>query len=189
MTMTMGQRRVSEYVKDASESREAITLAVMDLMAAIGRNPVLKTAELVSELLSDLTDTELISGLGKALDTATGWLTPAQLREMCVGTSASAMDAQDADDAYAFVTVYVKDHGVSGRPKWGGMTDRKDAIGRTICNPDIQAPPIGPVTSRALVIVGGSLMGGLSRFNETSTEQLPFLRKDFIAAYLRVVKA
>jgi hypothetical protein len=149
------------------------------------------TSDLYVALLADLPDDRLVQGLGDALLTVERWLTPQQIRELCYGQNpdAEAMQredavAEEANEAYGWVCRYISNHTVAGNVKRGGMIS---AEGETPLRfaPSTPAPEIPAETKKALEAIGGTLRNGLERVRDCSATELSFLKREFIASYLR----
>src|SRR5436309_1623253 len=88
-TKTTSNPAVNRLRKQFGElgKQEGLLKAMNDLHLCLTRKSSPESAQLYAELLSDLDTDLLIDGLGKAFLTSKSWLTPAELREMCLGGS------------------------------------------------------------------------------------------------------
>lgn len=187
MEQMNGQSVVKNYFARC-ERMAATELAVADLMTVVGRNPNPATCTLFAKLLMDVDAELLAQGLGEALDTATDWMTPAQIRALCLGGSREEFERQEAEKAWTFVLVYLKDHGVEGRTKLGaviGSTEHSDPI----YGMDTPAPEIPTDVHHVLQSLGGSVKGGLKHINEAEPSQVQWVKKSFMQAYMGLGKA
>ena len=135
-------------------------------------------------LVLDGLDSEIvILGLSEAIRTATGWLTPEQLYDICMGGSRADFAQQAAQEAWQWSVKYAERHGSHGHIKHGHRMDAPD--GTYTWAPDIPAPPIPELTGRVLTLLGGSIPGGFDKLGLTPTVEIGWLKKEFIAAYVR----
>lgn len=135
-------------------------------------------------VLSDLDQDLLIAGLSEALETATGWVTPGQLRDMCMGGSRADLAAQEAEEAWAWMLRYIQNHGKDGHTKRGALIGESD-LGVPQFAPDIPAPKIPEPIANVLGVLGGTPMGGVERIALTPTSELAWVKKEFVAGYVR----
>jgi hypothetical protein len=180
--MTPGQQLVHKLFS-SSPKATAIEAAVLNLMALVGRNRNQATAELFSALLCELDTDLLINGLGRALEGATEWMTPAQIRELCIGMSEAEVRQAEADAAFTWVLTYLRNHGVSGRIKRGAMIDV--APGEYAFAPDTPAPEIPAAIATALASIGGTFRQGLERINYSTENEMSFVKREFSQAFAR----
>ena len=114
----------------------------------------------------------LIAGYARALDEAKDWLTPAAIRELCVGR----VDEREAVAAWDWAYKYVHYHGSQGKPMLGGLLDNNTLA------PDTPAPEIPPRLLRTLERFGSTPSQGLSylatRFDDD------FTRREFVRAFI-----
>jgi hypothetical protein len=143
-----------------------------------------------ADYLEALDSDQLINGLASALGTTKDWLTPGQIRELCVGMSAADELAAMVDDAWAFVTAYQRDHGADGKTKSGHLVghDLVDGEIKMQFAPDVPAPEIPPSIASALEAIGsGTVLGGLTRIAQNPPED-GWLHKEFAAAMQRALR-
>jgi hypothetical protein len=137
--------------------------------------------------LIDLDSELLILGLSEALQTATGWLTPAQLYDICVGGSRAERMAQEAAEVWAWLLRYIDRHGRDGHAS-GGAYLGMDEEGGFIIGEKVEAPEIPDMTGRTLTLLGGTVRGGLDKIGLASMVELPFVKKEFATTYVRTAR-
>jgi hypothetical protein len=188
--MTPGQQFVRKLFSSSPKST-AIETAVLNLMALVGRNRNQATAELFSALLCDIETDLLINGLGRALGEATEWMTPAQLRELCIGMSQAENEQQLADDAFGWAMNYLRNHGVNGRVKPGRLLgyEEGDLSQTPKFAPNTPAPEIPTAISAALAAIGGTPRQGLERLNLATASEMSFIKREFAQAFSRARRA
>lgn len=198
--MTTPARQHAQKLFEESSKDEAVGMLMADLLMTLGRNPNPALCSLYSDLLADLTIDELSLAFGEALNTKAQWLTPGQIRDLALGQDSNA------DDAWAWVAVYLRDHGVSGNVKPGALIEHPVhipgrfrevkpgqyaavpfGIGRDypLTLPDIPAPEIPEAVKLALRAIGGTIKQGLERINYAQGNEIGFIRKEFAAAFVR----
>jgi hypothetical protein len=182
--MTPGQQLVQKLFSSSPKST-AIEAAVLNLMALVGRNRNQATAELFSTLLCDLDTELLINGLGRALGEATEWMTPAQLRELCIGMNQAEHEQQLADEAFTWAIKYLRNHGVNGRTKLGALICEDGGRGGNTFAPDTPAPEIPAPVAAALAAIGGTLRQGFERINVATPTEMGFIKREFAQAHMR----
>jgi hypothetical protein len=182
--MTPGQQLVHKLFS-SSPKATAIEAAVLNLMALVGRNRNQATAELFSALLCELDTDLLINGLGRALEGATEWMTPAQLRELCIGMSEAEVRQAEADAAFTWVLTYLRNHGVVGRVKLGALIQYESGMGGSSFAPDTPAPEIPAAIGSALSAIGGTVRQGLERINYAGVAEMGYIKREFSQAFAR----
>lgn len=141
--------------------RAAVEASISALFLALGRRSTESSRQLHVLALMDLDTPLLIGGLSKALLTTKDWLTPGAVRELCEG-SFDAQLTEEAEEAWTWVMAYVH--------KWGKRYG---------------AAEIPAAIEDALAAIAGTPAAGLERVGLEELSKLPFLKREFVAAYVR----
>lgn len=101
-----------------------------------------------------------------------------------MGASRADIAAQEGDEAFAWVMRYLKDFGAQGEPCSGPLLGR-DADGELLIGPTRYAPDVPEAIDRVLALMGGDRIGGFNRLRLSPTTEMPFIKKEFVAAFVR----
>jgi hypothetical protein len=183
---TIATSAVRQYFATYSKL-EALESAVNDLFLCLGRKSSAESRRMHVSVLMDLDVELLIEGFTEAFLTTKDWLTPGAVREMCLGGSRGDVEATAADEAWGFVVEYLRNHGVDGRVKRGALV-ASEYTGNPVFLDDKPAPDIPVDIYAALTAVGGTIPAGLQRINLAKSDELPWLKKEFAAAFSRATR-
>ena len=86
------------------------------------------------------------------------------------------------DAAWMWVHDYIREHGVTGRPK---KVTVRDENGNSVGVQDVLAPQLHPVVVQTLVLMAGTTKTGLDAIAKMTAENFSFVRKKFDEAYER----
>lgn len=177
-------RFLTQLFKTCSSKDEALNQAVELLLQSLTPRTSAVNVRSHVLVLSDLDQDLLIAGLSEAMETATGWVTPGQLYDICMGGSRADLAAQEAEEAWAWMLRYIQNHGKDGHVKRGALI--VDDIANTFeFGPDTPAPAIPEAIANVLGVLGGTPMAGVERIALTPTIELGWVKKEFVAGYVR----